>query len=1528
MPQKPPMFSGGRKPISGVPGGAVDSIRQTVTRGAFVAALFLTASGPLEAALASVGGGLLDSGLQGEYFDNTTLSGSPAFTRKDVRVDFDWGTKLPIGGSTAPGFADFPTNNFSVRWTGQLMPRFSETYTITLDADDGVRLWIAPEGQSFGNPLIDEWTYTGALHSATIALNANQRYDIKIEYREDYADAKCRLLWSSPSTPEEVIQPASISAINGFLTYHDTWVADNFRLFQPWSHDLPNFKYAGNNNYLSSGDLDNNGWPKVDFKHRIDAFVDGTFLLRFKGKAEVDFNWSQVDIQAGGQSYTEILPKGAGYDSASNITEALVTIPWPQERWDISFNNTERLDGSGENGVFDVVFMRPIAKGSNTPHHPDEVATRGFRESTSHYVAIRAINMGLGCPIRTWSDRSLPGNALDKTRMNPPLENLIMACNEAGRDLYLCVPHLADDAYFNKLAKLMRYGSDGVEPYSDFTSNPKYPPLNANLCVYLEFSNEVWNYHPNEMAAESYELINSGDPIGNALNYDGAFTDSNGDGDVDKVDWYTGMARLWGYKTLRMSRAFIDVYGHDDFGARFRPLVMWQYDNVWGAAEIFRIMDDYFANGNGNANVPNSLWPYDPKPVNYYLWGGSGAAYYKGANDLGVQDNEPLPNFNFESPNVASGTDQQQPSGASWSFSGTAGIRDFGSDIVDNASGYEPIDLGTQAAYIQGTGSMEATFSVGQADTYWLAFRAKDPGTSSNPELENMIQIEIDGQVLPMNDATGRFWTSRNGSKPRHEFCAYSSGVFQLSAGSHTIKIIGLGLPAKSDDPVGTYPNARLYLDGIHLGSQTAFFGPNNENFPTRGSAAGSTKGEWTFAQWREAHYARSWGLNPAGYEGGWSLGGDYYQYWLNHFKDLKYSVAQTADANTRVIQMASEYGQTLHTFGTYSQWPEEVSPELGSQYPLVQSVIEMNRSLPAEANSGESLPATLNAGNSYFDCNWGPNKTDNYDRNTGQLTAPDGWVAWAIIVPATGDYEVSGSFTGSGELVAMANLDTPIFTVTSAGTHSGTVYLTKGQHSIRLDVTSGSITHGDLTIAAVAPPSDGGSGDSSDDFESGDLSGGNGWADASWADVGNKPATVQSAVVPSAGSGNSVELIHKGAIERGFAPLSTSTDLTFAYRINSFESADLAIVDAFDGSTWSTVWSMQGQNGDGTATVSLPAGTSALRFRVDCNWETDYFYVDNIVVGTATGGGSGSVGSWLENFDLSNGTDSDTGDTAWSVDTSGITGNLPTFSVQNGGFEASDTGGEAVWFSETIYVDGSADISVDIQSGGTDAMEAADTLTVAYIADGGAETAIASRSGNFNGDAPETVSVSGISASTIQVVIRAKVSYEQEQYRWDNVQVTGASGDSGGWDGYIEAENYDNASNFVPFEIQSDGDASGGQFIVWPNDGTNRNNGTADDSDTGQAHYQFSLGQSEDVTVWVRVNFAGGVDDSFHYKLDGHSGWQTQNGWSTGGQWQWKELATFTNVTAGDYTFRLLRREDGSKIDRLYFATDGSTPQ
>jgi glucose/arabinose dehydrogenase len=138
--------------------------------------------------VSSGGGG---NGLTGEYFTTPTLSGT-SMTRVDSTVDFVWGAAAPLAG--------IPADHFSVRWTGQVMPQFSETYTFYTVSNDGVRLWIN------GTRIVNNWTNHGTTENqGTIALTAGQRYDVRMEFYEDTGNATARLLWSSASTPKAVV---------------------------------------------------------------------------------------------------------------------------------------------------------------------------------------------------------------------------------------------------------------------------------------------------------------------------------------------------------------------------------------------------------------------------------------------------------------------------------------------------------------------------------------------------------------------------------------------------------------------------------------------------------------------------------------------------------------------------------------------------------------------------------------------------------------------------------------------------------------------------------------------------------------------------------------------------------------------------------------------------------------------------------------------------------------------------------------------------------------------------------------------------------------------------------------------------------------------------------------------------------------------------------------------------------------------------------------------------------------------------
>ncbi|MDB6068031.1 MAG: hypothetical protein JWR26_4239 [Pedosphaera sp.] len=139
----------------------------------------------------SVGTG---TGLTGAYYanQNQTFNGSPTLVRVDTGIDFNWNT---VGPDPSIG-----RTGFTARWTGTVQPQFTETYTFYATADDGVRLWVN------GQLLLDAWITQGATtYSGSIALKAQQLYDIQMDYFQGGGGASAELQWSSPSSTLAVI---------------------------------------------------------------------------------------------------------------------------------------------------------------------------------------------------------------------------------------------------------------------------------------------------------------------------------------------------------------------------------------------------------------------------------------------------------------------------------------------------------------------------------------------------------------------------------------------------------------------------------------------------------------------------------------------------------------------------------------------------------------------------------------------------------------------------------------------------------------------------------------------------------------------------------------------------------------------------------------------------------------------------------------------------------------------------------------------------------------------------------------------------------------------------------------------------------------------------------------------------------------------------------------------------------------------------------------------------------------------------
>ncbi len=140
------------------------------------------------------------NGLKADYFRNTDFT-NPWLTRTEQNIDANWDYFRPDGTFVAD--ADRGNNKFSVRWTGQVQPRFSETYTFEAVADDGVRLWVN------GQQLINQWWQVAepSTKGTAITLTAGTKYDIAMEYKSEGYDSVSRLLWSSPSQRREAVSP-------------------------------------------------------------------------------------------------------------------------------------------------------------------------------------------------------------------------------------------------------------------------------------------------------------------------------------------------------------------------------------------------------------------------------------------------------------------------------------------------------------------------------------------------------------------------------------------------------------------------------------------------------------------------------------------------------------------------------------------------------------------------------------------------------------------------------------------------------------------------------------------------------------------------------------------------------------------------------------------------------------------------------------------------------------------------------------------------------------------------------------------------------------------------------------------------------------------------------------------------------------------------------------------------------------------------------------------------------------------------
>lgn len=134
-------------------------------------------------------------GLRGEYFigkDGVNSGDEPIVIVEGQQINFEWGDSSPD--------PRIPNDDFSARWTGYLEGKFSETVTLQVLTDDGVRIWFDD------HLVLDKWIpNSNTLYDVPVDVEAGRLYKIRVEYNELNGGATCVLYWYSDGQEKEVI---------------------------------------------------------------------------------------------------------------------------------------------------------------------------------------------------------------------------------------------------------------------------------------------------------------------------------------------------------------------------------------------------------------------------------------------------------------------------------------------------------------------------------------------------------------------------------------------------------------------------------------------------------------------------------------------------------------------------------------------------------------------------------------------------------------------------------------------------------------------------------------------------------------------------------------------------------------------------------------------------------------------------------------------------------------------------------------------------------------------------------------------------------------------------------------------------------------------------------------------------------------------------------------------------------------------------------------------------------------------------
>ena len=239
--------------------------------------------------------------------------------------------------------------------------------------------------------------------------------------------------------------------------HQQTPFVDAFKSSREWvSHQAIPFSWGtgpavNTDEYGWPQSLQSNQWVEsIVFADGSPNYPDGIYNIRYDGIGT-------VEPMAGGNGSLTILQQSQGH---------------------IKINLQVPSDGLFTIRITDIVqpvenirVYLPGFDNSTRIFHPN------FLRSLDPFDTIRFMNWGRtnDSPVINWYDATNFYNYTQATERGVHPLYMIDLCNKTRKNMWICVPHMADDLYVQYLGLLCRIA------------------LDPDLTVYLEYSNEVWN---------------------------------------------------------------------------------------------------------------------------------------------------------------------------------------------------------------------------------------------------------------------------------------------------------------------------------------------------------------------------------------------------------------------------------------------------------------------------------------------------------------------------------------------------------------------------------------------------------------------------------------------------------------------------------------------------------------------------------------------------------------------------------------------------------------------------------------------------------------------------------------------------------------------------------------------------------------------------------------------------------------------------------------------------------------------------